>query len=206
MHRTASRLSACIYSEAFLFSAGYKRCSWLLAAYCPKRVSEYRAREFSKHAHVTSPQLLNAENPAYLVPASLLRRRNARGLRYRAFQVGHADCAGSSPHARGAPFMLACCEAVFGIIPACAGSTNWTALRGPSIRDHPRMRGEHPLTTTRAADSLGSSPHARGARRRRAGQGSREGIIPACAGSTWEHTRDKDAPWDHTRMSVEHRS
>ena len=53
--------------------------------------------------------------------------------------------AGSSPHARGALGLVYAVVALWGIIPACAGSTcaadAYIAVDG----DHPRMRGEHPL-------------------------------------------------------------
>ena len=113
---------------------------------------------------------------------------------------------GSSPHARGAP-----------VLPASEGER---------VRDHPRMRGEHRArralpagwhriipacagSTYRDTDLItlvaGSSPHARGARRRRRPRARRcwdhprmrgehlfhgftmlylARIIPACAGST----------------------
>ena len=55
---------------------------------------------------------------------------------------------GSSPHVRGARgFMLS--EAVHcGIIPACAGSTHSKPTTRSSIRDHPRMCGEHDTAVT----------------------------------------------------------
>ena len=34
---------------------------------------------------------------------------------------------------------------VFGIIPACAGSTAYLCKKLSRSRDHPRMRGEHNL-------------------------------------------------------------
>ena len=61
---------------------------------------------------------------------------------------GNGDCsltlpAGSSPHVRGARANKA--EASFqpGIIPACAGSTQFGVLEVRWVRDHPRMCGEH---------------------------------------------------------------
>ena len=50
--------------------------------------------------------------------------------------------------------------------------------------DHPRMRGEHPCASLSDRESMGSSPHARGARRQGHRGRGRRGIIPACAGST----------------------
>ena len=55
----------------------------------------------------------------------------------------------------------------------------------PIARDHPRMRGEHVLSRQDVRDAVGSSPHARGAPARGGGVEGLEGIIPACAGSTW---------------------
>ena len=93
--------------------------------------------------------------------------------------------AGSSPHARGAQGDVIVVHVPPGIIPACAGSTGCclcpecskagssphargalvpTTWHVGSIRDHPRMRGEHRLRRIVRERDLG--------------------IIPACAGST----------------------
>ena len=77
-------------------------------------------------------------------------------------------------------------------------------------QDHPRMRGEHPTRRMLCRSPLGSSPHARGApacatswcrptrdHPRMRGEHvaevldgqRRDGIIPACAGSTCIHMR-----------------
>ena len=50
---------------------------------------------------------------------------------------------GSSPHVRGAQSWHTTRCARLGIIPACAGSTIVCRLIFRSIRDHPRMCGEH---------------------------------------------------------------
>ena len=134
---------------------------------------------------------------------------------------------GSSPHARGAPRPSPLSRPRRrGSSPHARGALGTTAQRTCWGRDHPRMRGEHRRWTsdrlrgpgiipacagsTRPCGSTlpyvqGSSPHARGARRRRAcswpprwdhprmrgehGNSARPGapragIIPACAGST----------------------
>ena len=96
---------------------------------------------------------------------------------------------GSSPHVRGAQRLERQSCSLSGIIPACAGSTSWETLRRSSIRDHPRMCGEHPLVTSSASPSAGSSPHVRGARRRQQDHPGSQGIIPACAGSTCQTFR-----------------
>ena len=71
---------------------------------------------------------------------------------------------GSSPHARGAPAKKCLAVAAIRIIPACAGSTFDTGLDLANRGDHPRMRGEHLLMSSRGSLLMGSSPHARGAR------------------------------------------
>ena len=51
------------------------------------------------------------------------------------------------------------------------------------------MRGEHLKSPETGTVTVGSSPHARGARERRAPLARLEGIIPACAGSTLHDQR-----------------
>ena len=71
-----------------------------------------------------------------------------------------------------------------GIIPAYAGSTSAGVVQVRGRRDHPRIRGEHGRRVAPRADTVGSSPHTRGARRRRPHPNVDRGIIPAYAGST----------------------
>ena len=92
---------------------------------------------------------------------------------------------GSSPHARGAHLRPEARRVDRGIIPACAGSTSPCPRRASCCRDHPRMRGEHAVCLGGGKLAEGSSPHARGARGERHVLVEVEGIIPACAGSTW---------------------
>ena len=113
---------------------------------------------------------------------------------------------GSSPHVRGAHAMTGEKTQVYGIIPACAGSTR-PNLDCPRLwGDHPRMYGEHDNQQPDAYRPVGSSPHVRGARRPRQPGIRPNGIIPACAGSTQVRLRRR--PWteDHPRMCGEHRS
>ena len=91
---------------------------------------------------------------------------------------------GSSPHARGAQRPPHRLRSLRGIIPACAGSTAPVILPTRATRDHPRMRGEHYQGIGEYYADLGSSPHARGALLRRNEKREKQGIIPACAGST----------------------
>ena len=94
-----------------------------------------------------------------------------------------ATC-GSSPLARG---LLrgrppACGER--GIIPARAGFTRHRRRGRGRSRDHPRSRGVYPSARSPPTTLPGSSPLARGLRRRHRLPGRRRGIIPARAGFT----------------------
>ena len=98
--------------------------------------------------------------------------------------VNRTFASGSSPHARGARRRAGRSFRRRRIIPACAGSTAWKLPPEARARDHPRMRGEHFAVLTLLLVVLGSSPHARGARRVQGNRQALHGIIPACAGST----------------------
>ena len=50
---------------------------------------------------------------------------------------------GSPPHTRGTLISLATVAALVGITPAYAGNTTSNSAVGVSVRDHPRIRGEH---------------------------------------------------------------
>ena len=91
-----------------------------------------------------------------------------------------------------------------GIIPACAGSTLNTSSPCSFARDHPRMRGEHYCLSSVYIGGIGSSPHARGARRGSRHGAHSAGIIPACAGSTPSGPSHGSWPGDHPRMRGEH--
>ena len=92
---------------------------------------------------------------------------------------------GSSPHTRGARSACRCQGIATGIIPAYAGSTCtcWRAPRRES--DHPRIRGEHCLKSSRKGPS-------------------RARIIPAYAGSTSWRLTDAMVEGDHPRIRGEH--
>ncbi len=111
---------------------------------------------------------------------------------------------GSSPHVRGAHCET--CPSVFetGIIPACAGSTHSKPTTRSSIRDHPRMCGEHVVSEHLHGHVQGSSPHVRGARHAIFVEFELDGIIPACAGSTPRHGSSPACRRDHPRMCGEH--
>ena len=105
---------------------------------------------------------------------------------------------------RGAQLSMSSPKSVYGIIPACAGSTSSLATAARSRRDHPRMCGEHDTYEAPCMWTSGSSPHVRGARIERRSDLLRVGIIPACAGSTRERCNKSLHGWDHPRMCGEH--
>ena len=111
---------------------------------------------------------------------------------------------GSSPLARGAPEGLAWGITRRGIIPACAGSTPGGVSESGLVGDHPRLRGEHPAHSMSVSTTGGSSPLARGALVVALHAREREGIIPACAGSTLRACRWAGRPRDHPRLRGEH--
>ena len=113
---------------------------------------------------------------------------------------------GSSPHVRGALTQLLSNTLWTGIIPACAGSTRLTCKALWTPRDHPRMCGEHDRGLQSRWRCMGSSPHVRGALGNQPPRGSRVGIIPACAGSTWLLPFALLESWDHPRMCGEHQT
>ena len=104
------------------------------------------------------------------------------------FTLGEARNAlrfiGSSPLARG----LRRCHRTHrergGIIPARAGFTASTRSTPSAVPDHPRSRGVYSSAACLAPSEGGSSPLARGLRRRGRPPVPRRGIIPARAGFT----------------------
>ena len=111
---------------------------------------------------------------------------------------------GSSPLTRGAPISASLCSLALGIIPAYAGSTKKQQPKADTIRDHPRLRGEHSPARPLAFSQAGSSPLTRGAQGHvclawRIGR-----IIPAYAGSTSPGGPSARPSGDHPRLRGEH--
>ena len=112
------------------------------------------------------------------------------------------DCSrrpGSSPLARGLPAALTAQEITLRIIPARAGFTPPRRPLGSGAPDHPRSRGVYISRRKIGAAGGGSSPLARGLRRRRRHPGGRMGIIPARAGFTGKASRRASRAMDHPR-------
>ncbi len=126
-----------------------------------------------------------------------------RGEHVRSTPVASA-IRGSSPPTRGAPRRDPHREACRGIIPAYAGSTARTGGPCRPHRDHPRLRGEHMLSTLMGENMPGSSPPTRGAPYRFERGRGLLGIIPAYAGSTAQDSRTASRIGDHPRLRGEH--
>ena len=92
-----------------------------------------------------------------------------------------------------------------GLIPARAGSTVPTRGTRWLGRAHPRSRGEHPGGMVNVIVWSGSSPLARGARRRSTPPGRSLGLIPARAGSTEPGDLLAHLGEAHPRSRGEHR-
>ena len=121
-----------------------------------------------------------------------------------ALESGEPMDVGSSPRVRGTPHARHGALVLVGIIPACAGNTNYNLFLAMWFRDHPRVCGEHNSAITAAVSSVGSSPRVRGTRSRRRGAFAFAGIIPACAGNTTARSLFKAQVEDHPRVCGEH--
>ena len=90
------------------------------------------------------------------------------------------------------------------LIPACAGSTAVSRSSMVMIGAHPRVRGEHLSKALAQGNDEGSSPRARGALRLAGGKRRRNGLIPACAGSTPASAHPLSWTGAHPRVRGEH--
>ena len=113
---------------------------------------------------------------------------------------------GSSPHTRGARADSGSLLLGGGIIPAYAGSTRPDGCRRAGAADHPRIRGEHVISTIVRSPTTGSSPHTRGAPFPPRGSSWIWRIIPAYAGSTRLGSSRRRWRGDHPRIRGEHSS
>ena len=122
----------------------------------------------------------------------------SRGV-YRRRRYALAGSHGSSPLARGLPSPRSPAWPHGGIIPARAGFTNSAPGPGGPGWDHPRSRGVYRVLAPHCTEPAGSSPLARGLRRRGAHPPVGRRIIPARAGFTGGTIPEGEAGWDHPR-------
>ncbi len=116
----------------------------------------------------------------------------------------HVGSEGSSPPARGPPAFLADVRFRLRLIPACAGTTWARHRRSSSRRAHPRLRGDHAPDGEKQGVLRGSSPPARGPLIKVAAAGWKQGLIPACAGTTTARRTPWSAARAHPRLRGDH--
>ena len=90
------------------------------------------------------------------------------------------------------------------ITPACAGSIRTIPCLVDTLRDHPRVCGEHRERSHFLIRLQGSPPRVRGAFVFVPSRNCCPGITPACAGSIGNPASDANAPRDHPRVCGEH--
>ena len=112
---------------------------------------------------------------------------------------------GSSPRMRGTPVCDGKGGLRLGIIPAYAGNTAPWAPAWPSTRDHPRVCGEHSISSSTSSGHPGSSPRMRGTPFMISWYSFVPGIIPAYAGNTVQAGAERRFRRDHPRVCGEHR-
>ena len=118
-------------------------------------------------------------------------------------QAPLADGAGSSPRVRGKLGEYGDLMHSAGLIPACAGKTcQWCFIMWDAWA-HPRVCGENCHSGDRAYMNAGSSPRVRGKRPLGRSRISRDGLIPACAGKTFDKPRKARLNWAHPRVCGE---
>ena len=92
---------------------------------------------------------------------------------------------GSPPRARGRRRERHGVADLGGLTPACAGTTHGPQTGRNPERAHPRVRGDDHGTACRRRGAPGSPPRARGRPPPPRPPGTRPGLTPACAGTTW---------------------
>ena len=112
--------------------------------------------------------------------------------------------AGSSPLARGTPYLGAHVLQARRLIPARAGNTPAPRYAARPIWAHPRSRGEHVVFMVSHSPAAGSSPLARGTRSVPGVGGEVVGLIPARAGNTYPGGATGRTRRAHPRSRGEH--
>ena len=110
---------------------------------------------------------------------------------------------GSSPRVRGKPQQNTRPNRPTRLIPACAGKTQATHLRGLSSAAHPRVCGENKPGMIHAGVTKGSSPRVRGKLVHEARRRVAAGLIPACAGKTHSPSTPMCSTTAHPRVCGE---
>ena len=90
------------------------------------------------------------------------------------------------------------------ITPAYAGNTYIQNSHSTGLRDHPRLRGEHRLISSRLAFLIGSPPPTRGTLLLLLFEMDSYRITPAYAGNTVHTVSTQHESGDHPRLRGEH--
>ena len=111
---------------------------------------------------------------------------------------------GSPPHTRGILYDIIPTGRCNWFTPAYAGNTAPPSRRRHEAWVHPRIRGEYYGPDGGAIGGVGSPPHTRGIRRRRANALSSSGFTPAYAGNTNHIHTHKRSCQVHPRIRGEY--
>ena len=111
---------------------------------------------------------------------------------------------GSPPHVRGPLPRFCGLLHIWGITPACAGTTEHYDTPPYVQWDHPRMCGDHYLLMLLYMIIVGSPPHVRGPQSYLSKKSAFIGITPACAGTTFLIGDSPEDYRDHPRMCGDH--
>ena len=112
----------------------------------------------------------------------------------------HTFVPGSSPRVRVQHSLLLRNKINRGIIPACAGTTQGIQGKDGATGDHPRVCGYNLKGLIPMNLQLGSSPRVRVQLYLRTTMETKTGIIPACAGTTFEIYTIRRNHRDHPRV------
>ncbi len=112
---------------------------------------------------------------------------------------------GSPPLTREPLCLGVASPADVGITPAHAGTTMIVPYNFKNIEDHPRSRGNHPLSDRLVPIPEGSPPLTREPPINCSGICARSGITPAHAGTTFSVPNMKELSWDHPRSRGNHK-
>ena len=110
---------------------------------------------------------------------------------------------GSSPRVRGKPAWATRAGVHSGLIPARAGKTIKTPTVTKLCRAHPRVCGENYDKVKAEFFAEGSSPRVRGKQPAGRQPPPGLGLIPACAGKTWNHSQIRCMTRAHPRVCGE---
>ena len=107
---------------------------------------------------------------------------------------------GSPPRARGRRQQGAAWLVLWGLTPACAGTSYGALAVATTARAHPRVRGDVIGGPTRFPPASGSPPRARGRQADAVDQLGTLGLTPACAGTSSSRKLKTAGSWAHPRV------